>query len=72
MSSPSTYPKGSNAWLIQTRKEVEAIGDLLERQWGWLGANEGHPGYEAGFSKTVATLERYCTAFDAFVEGGGE
>jgi hypothetical protein len=71
MSSTSTYPRGSHAWLVLERQKVDALGDLLERQWGWLGANEGHEQYEVGFGKTVETLKRYCAAWDAFVEGGG-
>jgi hypothetical protein len=47
--SISTYPRGSHAWLVLERQKVDALGDLLERQWGWLGANEGHEQYEVGF-----------------------
>jgi hypothetical protein len=72
MTVSTTYPRGSNAWLVTQLEEVNRIIDLLERQWGWLGANEESEDYEINLGKTVATLKRYCAAWDVYVEGGGK
>jgi hypothetical protein len=69
---PSTYPVGSQAWLVGEEARLEKLVLALEGQWGWLSRNEGSEDYAANFAKTVETLRRYCDQCDVITQAGGK
>jgi hypothetical protein len=67
----STYPVGSQAWLVGEEAKLEKLVLALEAQWGWLSRNEGSEDYDVNLQKTIETLRRYCAQCDVVTQAGG-
>lgn len=67
---PSAWPVGSQGWLADAEREEQRLADLLVRQWRYCDEAERAGKDVTEFeAKTVKTLERWMSAYDAMKAG---
>jgi hypothetical protein len=68
----STYPKGSQAWLVGEEAKLAKLVETLIAQERWIDRKE-QDGMDVSeyVDKWVETLKRYCDQCDVITQAGG-
>jgi hypothetical protein len=70
--SISTYPVGSQAWLVGEEAKLEKLVEMLIAQERWIDRKEAAGVDVAEYvDKWVETLKRYCDQCDVITQAGG-